>query len=310
MLTYALKRILFALPVAFGVATAVFFFMQLLPGNPADLIFGDQALAADKAAWLSARGLDQPLLAQYGRYLSGLVRGDLGNSFLSDVSVAVLVRERFPATLLLACWAMVFAILAAFPLGMAAAVWRGRLPDHASRVLSLSGISLPTLASAPLLMLFFAVYLGWFPVSGRVLPRSFVLPSLALGIAMAAFLSRIVRASLIDVLGEDFVRTARAKGLPFAKVLTQHALKAAMVPIGSVLGLQFGALLAGAVVTETIFAWPGMGSLLVESIQKRDYSVVQACVLVMSLSYVIVNLAVDLVFARLDPRIALKGGGR
>lgn len=304
MLYYTLKRIGFVIPVAFFVVSAVFLCLRLLPGNPADLVLGEQAEGADKAAWLALHGLDAPVSVQYARFVGGVVSGDLGRSFASGVPVSELVRERYPATLELALTAMAIGMALAFPLGMWGATHWNKWPDHASRILSLVGISVPTLFLGPLLMLVFAVYLGWFPVSGRALPGSSVLPSVALGLAMAAFLSRIVRATLIDVLHQDFIRTAKAKGLSTPAVFWKHALKAALVPIVSVIALQFGALLAGAVVTEKIFAWPGMGSLLIDAIGKRDYAVVQACILVLSLSYVAVNTAADLVLAAVDPRIS------
>lgn len=309
MFRYTIRRLLLVIPVAWVVLTAVFLAMRLLPGDPADLLFGEQALASDKAAWLHAHGLDRPIARQYLDYLVGLGKGDLGKSFTSERRVGQMIGERYPKTLELTLYAMGIGVLVAFPLGMIAARRKGKWPDHASRVLSLAGISVPTLFTGPLLMLLFGVYLGWLPVSGRVLPGSWVLPSLTLGIAMAAFLARIVRASLIDVQREDFVRTAKAKGLSNRAVFWKHALKAAMVPILTVLGLQFGALLAGAVVTEKIFAWPGMGTLLIEAIGKRDYAVVQGCILTMSLTYVVVNAVTDLSFAVFDPRIALTRKG-
>lgn len=310
MLFYAFKRFFLVFPVALFVVTLVFLSMRLLPGDPADLILGEQALATDKAVWLHDHGLDQPLGVQYVTYLTHLAHGDLGHSFISNRSVTEMVKERYPLTLQLALSAMLIGIMVAFPLGLIGATRKGAWPDHASRVAALSGISVPTLFTGPLLMLFFAVYLGWLPVSGHLMPGSWVLPSLTLGVAMAAFLARIVRASVLDVLREDFVRTAKAKGLSPTIVLWKHSLRAAMVPILSVLGLQLGALLAGTVVTEKIFAWPGMGSLLIDAIQKRDYAVVQACILVLSLSYVAVNMLTDLSFAFFDPRVALHAKDR
>lgn len=306
MLHYAIRRILLAIPVAFFVVTVVFLAMRLLPGDPADLILGEQALSTDKAQWLSERGLDQPLLIQYYHYLTGLLHGDFGLSFTSNRPITEMIRDRYPLTFQLAITAMAVGIVLAFPLGMAGAVYRGKWQDHTSRVFSLAGISVPTLFTGPLLMLLFAVYLGWFPVSGHLLRGSAILPSLTLGLAMAAFLARIIRGSLIDSLREDFVRTATAKGLSRISVLWKHTLRVAMVPILSVMGLQFGALLAGTVVTEKIFAWPGMGTLLIDSIQKRDYAIVQACILMLSLSYVVVNLLTDLSLAAFDPRISLE----
>lgn len=302
---YALKRLLLAIPVAWVIASLVFLSLRLLPGNPADLVLGEQADVAAKTAWTESHGLNDSIASQYARYLKNLLHGDMGLSFTSNRAVSDLIVERYPQTAHLAATAMVIALVVALPLGMVSARHRNRLPDHVSRIASLLGISAPTLFMGPIFMLLFAVYLGWLPVSGNLLPGASILPSLTLGLAMAAFLSRITRSALLDTLHEDFIRTAKAKGVSRWTILFKHALKPAMTPIVSVMGLQVGALLAGAVVTEKIFAWPGMGSLLVESIQKRDYSVVQGCMLTMSLSYVAVNLATDLVIAVLDPRISL-----
>jgi peptide/nickel transport system permease protein len=301
-----LSRVGAALVVIFGVCTLVFLLIHLVPGDPVEAMLGERAQASDRAALRAALGLDLPLWEQYRRYLAGLLRLDLGQSFLDQRPVAAILAERLPATLRLAAAALAIAILIALPLGVLAARFRGSAVDSAAMTLSLLGVSVPNFWLGPLLILVFSLWLGWTPVSGADQPASIILPAITLGTAMAAILARMVRASMLEVLGEDYVRTARAKGLGEAAVLWRHALRNAWLPVLTVIGLQLGGLLAGAVITETVFAWPGIGSLLVESIKARDFPVVQGCVLLISLCYVLVNALTDLAYVWIDPRI----GGR
>ena len=301
-----LTRLGAALVVVLGVCTLVFLLIHLVPGDPVEAMLGERAQAADRAALRVALGLDLPLSEQYGRYLSGLLRLDLGRSFLDQRPVALILAERLPATLRLALAALGIALVIALPLGVLAARFRGSALDSAAMTLSLAGISIPNFWLGPLLILVFSLWLGWTPVSGDETPASIILPAITLGTALAAILARMVRASMLEVLGEDYVRTARAKGLGEAAVLWRHALRNAWLPVLTVIGLQLGGLLAGAVITETVFSWPGIGSLLVDAIKARDFPVVQGCVLLISLCYVLVNALTDLAYVWIDPRIGAR----
>jgi len=301
-----LTRLGAALVVVLGVCTLVFLLIHLVPGDPVEAMLGERAQAADRAALRVALGLDLPLSEQYGRYLSGLLRLDLGRSFLDQRPVALILAERLPATLRLALAALGIALVIALPLGVLAARFRGSALDSAAMTLSLAGISIPNFWLGPLLILVFSLWLGWTPVSGDETPASIILPAITLGTALAAILARMVRASTLEVLGEDYVRTARAKGLGEAAVLWRHALRNAWLPVLTVIGLQLGGLLAGAVITETVFSWPGIGSLLVDAIKARDFPVVQGCVLLISLCYVLVNALTDLAYVWIDPRIGAR----
>ena len=292
--------------VVLGVCTLVFLLIHLVPGDPVEAMLGEGARPADRAALTAALGLDRPLGEQYLSYLARLSRLDLGQSFVYQRPVADLLAERLPATLTLAAVALGLALLLSVPLGVLAACRRGLALDGAAMGFSLLGSSIPNFWLGPLLILVFSLWLGWTPVSGREGPASLILPALTLGTSLAAILARMVRSSVLEVLGEDYIRTARAKGLSPAAVLWGHALRNAWLPVLTLVGLQLGGLLGGAVITETVFAWPGVGSLLVEAIQGRDYPVVQGCVLLISLAYVLVNTGTDLVYAWVDPRI--RGG--
>jgi peptide/nickel transport system permease protein len=259
-----------ALVVVLGVCTLVFLLIHLVPGDPVEAMLGERAQASDRAALRAALGLDLPLWEQYARYLRGLIHFDLGTSFLDQRSVTAILAERLPATARLAAASLLLAVLIALPLGVLAARYRGGAIDSAAMTLSLLGVSVPNFWLGPLLILIFSLWLGWTPVSGDQGTASLVLPAVTLGTALAAVLARMVRASMLEVLSEDYVRTARAKGLTEPAVLWRHALRNAWLPILTVIGLQLGGLLAGAVITETVFAWPGVGSLLVESIKARD----------------------------------------
>lgn len=294
--------------VVLGVACLVFALIHLIPGDPVEVMLGESARAADREALRHALGLDEPIWRQLLQFFERLVHLDLGVSLHSKRPISELIGERFPATLELAVAALVVAVCLALPLGLVAAARRNSPWDSGAMAFAMLGVSIPNFVMGPLLILCFSVWLGWFPVSGRDGAGSVVLPALTLGTALAAVLSRMVRAAVLEVLGEDFIRTARAKGLSEWVVLTRHALRNAMLPVTTVLGLQLGALLGGAVITEMVFSWPGIGQLTVESIQRRDYPVLQACVLLISLSYVLVNTVTDLVYAWLDPRIRFRAG--
>lgn len=305
MAAFLVSRLLGALLVVVGVVSLVFLLIHLVPGDPVEIMLGESARAADRTALRIALGLDRPLPEQLLRYFQGLLQLDLGNSLHSQRAIADILAERLPATLELALVSMLFAVIIALPMGVIAATHHGRAPDVTAMTFSMLGVSIPNFWLGPMLILVFSLWLGWTPVSGRDGAISFLLPAVTLGSALAAVLARMVRSSLLEVLGEDYVRTARAKGLDERAVVWKHALSNAWLPVITLLGLQLGALLGGAVVTETVFSWPGIGSLLVESIQKRDYPVVQGCVLVISLTYVLVNTLTDLVYAWVDPRIRL-----
>ena len=292
-----------ALLVIFGVCTLVFMLIHLVPGDPVEAMLGESARPADRQALRQSLGLDQPVIEQYLGYLGRLIRFDLGESFLYQRPVRDLLAERLLPTLQLAGTSLLLALVLALPLGVLSAYYKGGLFDVGAMGFSLLGVSIPNFWLGPLLILVFSLWLGWTPVSGREGPASLVLPAMTLGTGLAAILARMVRSSVLEVLGEDYVRTARAKGLGTVAVLWRHALRNAWLPISTLVGLQLGALLGGAVITETIFAWPGIGSLLIEAIQGRDYPVVQACVLLISLAYVLVNTLTDLVYLWIDPRI-------
>ncbi|BCO30413.1 peptide ABC transporter permease [Thiohalobacter sp. COW1] len=305
MLAELTRRLLSTAVVVLGVVVLVFLLIHLIPGDPVDVMLGEAATAADREALRHQLGLDRPLTAQLGDYLGGLARGDLGQSLQQRRPIVELLAERIPATLELALAALAFTLVLALPLGLLAAVRRNSGWDRGAMAFSLLGVSIPNFWLGPLLILLFAVGLGWLPVSGRDAPGALILPALTLGLSLAAVLSRMVRSSVLEVLGEDFIRSAYARGLSTRQVLTRHALPNALLPVITVLGLQLGTLLAGAVITEVVFGWPGLGSLTIEAIQGRDYPLVQACVLLISLSYVLVNMLTDLLYAGIDPRIRL-----
>jgi peptide/nickel transport system permease protein len=303
MIDFIASRVLSALVVIFGVACLVFLLLHLTPGDPVDVMLGESARPADREALRTALGLDKPLAEQLFDYFGALLRLDLGTSLHAKLPVSQLLAERLPATLELALAALVCALLMALPLGILAAVKRGGIWDWGAMSFSLLGVSIPNFWLGPVLILVFSLWLGWTPVSGRDSPASLILPAITLGTAFAAILARMIRSSLLEVLGEDYVRTARAKGLAESQVIWRHAMRNAWLPVVTLLGLQLGGLLGGAVVTEIVFDWPGIGSLLIQAIQQRDYPVVQGCVLFISLAYVGVNTLTDLAYGLLDPRI-------
>jgi ABC-type dipeptide/oligopeptide/nickel transport system permease component len=298
-----IKRLLGVIPVVFGVLLLTFLLVHLVPGDPVEVMLGESASIADRTQLRAELGLDQPVIVQFGRYLSKLVQGDFGNSIHSREPVSSMLADRLPATIRLALLALSIAIIIGLPLGIVAALRANRWPDRLATLTSLTFSAMPHFWLGPLLMMVFALWLGWLPVSGMESEASIILPALTLGFGLSAILTRMTRASLLEVLNEDFVRTARAKGLHEHDVILRHALRAALLPVVTIVGLQLGSLLAGTVITETVFGWDGVGRLLVESIEKRDYPVTQACVLVIALIYVLVNLLTDLAYSRLDPRV-------
>jgi len=303
---FLIRRVLLTIPVLLGVATLVFSLIHFVPGDPAQAMLGDGASPQDIAELRANLGLDRPLPAQYVSFLHGALSGDLGTSFRTGQPVTRMIAERVPATAELALAAMTVAVLLAIPLGIVAAVWKNTAADHAAMTFSLAGISIPNFWLGPLLAIVFAVELGWLPVSGRGTLAHLVLPAVSLGLALSAILARMTRASLLDELGELYVRAARARGVSPAAAVLNHAMRNSLIPLVTIVALQFGAVLTGAVITETIFAWPGIGRLLIQSIGFRDYPMVQGCILLIAVTYVTVNLITDVMYGVLDPRIRLE----
>ena len=305
MIRYLGLRILFALPALWLIVTMVFLLAHLVPGDPVQQMLGEGARAEDLQQLRHTLGLDMPVLFQYRHYLSGVVRGDLGESFRFQQPVTHVILAHYPATLELAFFALLVSAAIGIPAGLLAAERPGTPADHAVGVFTLLGLSVPNFALGPILILVFSVFLGWLPVSGRGGVWHLILPAITLGAALAAILTRMVRISVMEELSSDYVRTARAKGLSPTAVLFRHAFRNALIPILTILGLQFGTLLAGAIVTETIFSWPGIGRLAVQAIGARDYPLLQGCILLIAVSYVLVNLLTDAVYALVDPRVRL-----
>lgn len=305
MIAWLLKRFLQLIPVLWGVTTLVFFLLKLVPGDPVDILMGENAILADKAAMRAELHLDEPLLKQYLFFWHDLAKGNLGQSFSQKKPIATLILERLPATFELALLSLVLACGIAIPLGILAAIKRHTWIDQLFMLLSQIVHSVPSFWLAPLLVLLFSVQLGWFPVSERGQASSYVLPILTLGLALSAFLLRITRVSFLGILREDYIVTAESKGLSRSTIYLKHALKNAFLPILGVLGLQLGALLSGTVIIETIFDWPGIGELLFHAIQSRDYRLVQACVLAIAVSYVLVNTAIDIAYSWLNPKVRI-----
>jgi ABC-type dipeptide/oligopeptide/nickel transport system permease component len=305
MPTYLLKRILLTLPSLWLVLSIVFLLIHIVPGDPAEQILGEGAAPGQLSQLRHTLGLDLPLHLQYGRYFSQLARGDLGQSIKFQAPVRRILFERYPATLQLAFLALLVSAMIAIPAGVVAASHRGQFLDRAIGLGTLFGLAFPNFALGPVLILLFSVVLGLLPVSGRGGPLHYILPAATLGIALAAILTRMVRSSMLEELSSDYVRTARAKGLSPGAVLVRHALRNALIPIITILGLQFGTLLAGTIVTETIFSWPGIGRLTVQAISSRDYPLLQGCILLISVSYVAVNFLTDILYAVIDPRVRL-----
>ncbi|BCQ00776.1 peptide ABC transporter permease [Thermus thermophilus] len=303
MLTYLLRRILIAVPTLLGVVLLVFLMVRLAPGDPAILLAGEFATPETLEAIRTRYGLDRPLPEQFALYLGALLQGDLGESARSRRPVLEELKTYFPNTVVLATAAILVALATGIPLGILAALRQGSWLDLGVMVLALLGVSMPVFWFGLLAILIFSVELGWFPVAGKGTLAHLVLPAVTLGINATALLARMTRGTLVEVLSQDYIRTARAKGLAERVVIFKHALRNALIPVVTVAGLEFGSLLAGAVITETIFAWPGLGQLLVGSILSRDYPVVQGAVLLVAFTFTLVNLMVDLLYAWIDPRV-------
>lgn len=291
------------IPVIWLVVSVVFLLIHLVPGDPIQQMLGEGAASADLEAARHAYGLDVPIGRQYLNYWKGVLHGDLGTSIRLNQPVGQLVMQAYPATIRLTFASLLVAILLSIPAGVRSAVRRNRWDDRLLSFVSLLGLSFPNFALGPILILFFAIKLGWLPVSGSGTFAHVVLPAVTMGGALAAILTRMVRTSMLEELGQDYIRTARAKGLSENTVVYRHALRNAMIPVVTVLGLQFGALLAGAIVTETIFSWPGIGRMTISAISNRDYYLVQGGILCIGLTYVVVNFMTDLVYSALNPRI-------
>jgi len=302
-LRYLGVRLLYTLPVIWLVVSIVFLLIHLVPGDPIQQMLGEGAAAMDMQAARHAYGLDVPLGKQYINYWAGVLHGNLGPSLRFNQGVSSLIAQRYPYTLELTVASLVLALALSIPAGVRSAQRRNRWDDRLLSVVSLFGLSFPNFALGPVLILFFAIELGWLPVSGSGSFAHLVLPAITMGSALAAILTRMVRTSMLEELGQDYIRTARAKGLPERTVVYRHALRNAMIPVLTVVGLQFGALLAGAIVTETIFSWPGIGRLTIQAISNRDYYLVEGCILAIGLTYVAVNFLTDLLYSVANPRI-------
>jgi len=307
MTNYLLRRLAQVLPIALGIVTLVFSLAHVIPGDPAVQLAGENALPEDVARIRTQLGLDRPIHEQYFSYLGQLARLDLGTSFRSGEPVAAQIATRYPATLVLAFTGMLVALAVALPLGIIAAVWRNSWIDNVARFFALAGVSMPSFWLGPLLIIAFAIHLQWLPVSGREEGlKSIVLPALTLGLPLAAILTRMIRVSLADELGNLYFTAALSKGLSRRAAILRHALRNALIPVITIVGLQIGSLLTGAIITEQIFSWPGLGRLLIQSIGARDYPQMQASVLLIALTYILVNLLTDVVYAVVDPRIELE----
>ena len=297
------RQLIGFISVIFGVLLLTFMLIHLVPGDPVEVMLGESASVADRDALRFDLGLNQPLFSQFGSYLNKLAHGDFGQSIHAKTPIIDMLKTRYPATLKLAFLSLLIGLSIGVPLGVYAALKAGHWQDMMVTIVSVRFSAMPAFWLGPILMLIFAVWLGWLPVSGMESRTSIILPAITLGLGLSAILTRMTRTSLLEVLNDDYIRTARAKGLSEKAVIIRHALRAALLPIITIVGLQMGSLLAGTVITETVFSWDGIGRLLVESIEKRDYPVTQACVLVVALSYVLVNLVTDVLYRFADPRV-------
>jgi ABC-type dipeptide/oligopeptide/nickel transport system permease component len=298
-----LFRLVYTIPVVWLVVSIVFFLIHLVPGDPVEQMLGEGARPADIVALRHAYGLDQPLGRQYLRYWDGVLHGNLGHSIRLNDSITHLVLTRYPYTIELTVAALIIAVLISLPAGIVSALRRNGWQDRTLSFVSLLGLSFPPFALGPILILLVSIKLGWLPVSGAGGLTHLILPAVTMGSALAAILTRMVRTAMLEELNQDYIRTARAKGLPERVVILRHALRNALIPVITMLGLQFGALLAGAIVTEKIFSWPGIGRLTVNAISNRDYPLLQGCILAVGLTYVLVNLATDVLYLVINPRI-------
>ena len=298
-----IKQLIGFISVIFGVLLLTFMLIHLVPGDPVEVMLGESASAADRDALRVDLGLNQPLFSQFGSYLNKLAHGDFGQSIHAKTPIIDMLKTRYPDKLKLDFLSLLIGLSIGVPLGVYAALKARHWQDMIVTIVSVRFSAMPAFWLGPILMLIFAVWLGWLPVSGMESRTSIILPAITLGLGLSAILTRMTRTSLLEVLNDDYIRTARAKGLSEKAVIIRHALRAALLPIITIVGLQMGSLLAGTVITETVFSWDGIGRLLVESIEKRDYPVTQACVLVVALSYVLVNLVTDVLYRFADPRV-------
>jgi len=303
MLQYVIKRLLGLIPTLLIVAALVFLFIHLLPGDPARLAAGPEATPETVELVRQDLGLDRPLSEQFGRFIVGAAHGDFGKSLRTKRPVSSEIAERFMPTFWLTVCSMAWAVTFGMVIGVVSAVWRNRWPDHIGMTLAVSGMSFPAFALGMVLMQIFAVKLNWLPTVGADSWKHYILPSIALGAAVAAIMARFTRSSFIDILDEDFIRTARAKGLPEKRVIAKHALRNALIPVVTMMGLQFGFLLGGSIVIEKVFNWPGLGRLLIDAVDMRDYPVLQALVLLFSLEFILINLVVDVLYGWINPTI-------
>jgi peptide/nickel transport system permease protein len=304
MFQYAIRRILLIIPVLLGVSIIVFGIMHLSPGDPAILMLGEGAPQAEYEALRQRLGLDEPIYVQYAMWIGRVVQGDFGRSIRSNRPVATEISSRLPATIELAVLATLLSVIIGIPIGVISATRPNSMLDNVTMVGALGGLAMPVFWQALMMILIFSLWLGWFPSSGRLGGwEYYVLPTLTLGTSAIAAITRMTRSTMLDTIKQDYIRTARSKGIVEQRVIYRHALRNAMIPVVTVIGLQFGSLLAGAVLTETIFAWPGIGRLAVDAIRAQDFPVVQGVIMVFAIAYALVNLLVDLIYAVIDPRL-------
>lgn len=306
MLSYLIRRLLGMIPTLLIVTVIVFLFVHMLPGDPARLVAGPDADQATVELVRQDLGLDRPLPEQFVRYFSDLLHADLGKSIRTKRPVTQEIAERFMPTFWLTIWSMLWSVIVGMALGISSAVWRNKWPDRVGMTLAVSGISFPAFALGMMLMQIFSVKLGWLPTVGADSWKHFILPSITLGAAVAAVMARFTRASFVEVIQDDFVRTARAKGLSESVVIFKHTLRNALIPVVTMMGLQFGFLLGGSIVVETVFNWPGLGRLLVDAVNQRDYPVIQGLVLLFSFEFILINLLVDVLYGAINPSIRFK----
>ncbi|MBX9704114.1 MAG: ABC transporter permease [Silvanigrellaceae bacterium] len=303
MLSVIIRRFFELIVVLWGISSLVFFLQRIIPGSPADALLGPDAPESEKLAWLSRYGLDQPIGEQYLDFLLNLLKGDLGKTFSNYANVLDIILPRLQQTVLLATSAFVFSLIVAFIFGTISAAYNGKYIDKTIAIFSLLAISAPSFIIGPILMWIFSVKFDLLPLMGNEGITSFILPSVTLGASLAAFSSRMIRSGIVEVLNEDYIRTAKSKGLHPVTILLKHALRNAFLPTLTILGMQLGFLLSGTIITEQIFNWPGLGSLIVEGVQSREYNIVSGCVIVIACVYVFCNLCVDLLYQVLDPRV-------
>jgi ABC-type dipeptide/oligopeptide/nickel transport system permease component len=303
VVTFIIRRLLVSIVVLAGVSVCVFMMLHLIPGDPAEVMLSEQGGSSDVRVLRHELGLDKPLYEQYGLYIERVVRGDLGDSIRLRLPVGSLIVQRVPKTLDLTVAALLLAAVGGITAGVLSAVFRGRLPDHAAMLGALVGVSLPSFWLGLMLILLFGVKLRWLPIAGAEQPTSIILPAVTLAVIPLATIARLTRSSLLEVLGEDYIRTAKAKGVPYWRVIAKHGLRNSIIPVITVIGIQFGTLLGGAIIVETVFAWPGIGRLLIDAVGARDFPLVQGIVLFVAAGVVAVNLLADILYAYVDPRI-------